>query len=156
MSQRQIMTNHFVCLENFCENLCLPNGILSLQQVAKNQIRLNLYYLSWWQNSVAATKIFTKILQYTRSDLSLRPVASLCCCNLSSSVYQPLNKNQRMAFFVPQDEKKSGCCREVAVGRGSTVCLTLSICMDIKFWTNRPWDILLLICLRHRHSKPSV
>ena len=30
------------------------------------------------QNSVAETKIFTKILQYTRSDLSLRRVALPC------------------------------------------------------------------------------
>ena len=33
------------------------------------------------QNYVAETKIFTKILQYTRSDLSLRRVASPCSCN---------------------------------------------------------------------------
>ena len=39
-------------------------------------------------NSVAATKIFTKILQYTRSDLSLQRVAAICCCNLSPSVYR--------------------------------------------------------------------
>ena len=40
-SQRQIAS---CVLENFCENLCLRNKIkiLSLQQVAKNQIRLNL------------------------------------------------------------------------------------------------------------------
>ena len=100
MTQRQIMTNHFVCLENFCENLCLHNGILSLQQITKKQIRLNLCDLLWQQNSVAATKIFTKILQYTRSDLLLRCVASPCCCNLSPSVYRPLNKSQCMAFFT--------------------------------------------------------
>ena len=35
-------------LENFCENLCLRNGVLSPHQVA---------------NSVAETKIFTKIVQ---------------------------------------------------------------------------------------------
>ena len=105
MTQRQIMTNHFVCLENFCENLCLHNGILSMQQITKKQIRLNLCDLLWRQNSVAATKIFTKILQYTRSDLLLQCVASPCC-NLSPSVYRPLNKSQCMAFFVHQDEKK--------------------------------------------------
>ena len=44
---------------------------------------------------VAATKFccsdkhFLKILQYTRSDLSLRRVASPCWCNLSLSVYRP-------------------------------------------------------------------
>ena len=42
------------------------------------------------QNSVAETKIFTKILQYTRSDLSLRRAVTTCCCNLSPSVYRPL------------------------------------------------------------------
>ena len=42
------------------------------------------------QNSVAETKIFTKILQYTRSDLSLRRAVAICCCNLSPSVYRPL------------------------------------------------------------------
>ena len=29
-------TNRFVCTGEFCENLCLRNTILSLQQVAKN------------------------------------------------------------------------------------------------------------------------
>ena len=66
-SQRQIAS----CVQKFCENLCLRNRILSLQQVAKNQIRLNLCDLLRRQNSFAATKIFTKILQYGRSDLSL-------------------------------------------------------------------------------------
>ena len=102
-SQQQIVS---CVLENFCENLCLRDRILLLQQVAKNQIRLNLCDLLWRQNSVAATKIFTKILQYTRSDLLLQCVASPCCCNLSPNVYQPLNKSQCMAFFVHQDEKK--------------------------------------------------
>ena len=67
-SQRQIAS----CVqEKFCKNLCLRNRILSLQQVAKNQIRLNLCDLLRRQNSFPATKIFTKILQYARSDLSL-------------------------------------------------------------------------------------
>ena len=52
-SQQQIVS---CVLENFCENLCLRDRILSLQQVAKNQIRLNLCDLLWRQNSVAATK----------------------------------------------------------------------------------------------------
>ena len=43
----------------------------SLQQVAKNQIRLNLYHLLWLQNFVAEMKIFAKIFQYTRGGLSL-------------------------------------------------------------------------------------
>ena len=41
----------------------------------KNKIRLNLYDFLRRPNSVAATKIFTKILHYSRSDLSLRRVA---------------------------------------------------------------------------------
>ena len=45
--------------------ICLHNRILPLQQVAKSQIRLNLCDLLRRQNSVAATKIFTKI-QYAK------------------------------------------------------------------------------------------
>ena len=45
--------------------ICLHNRILPLQQVAKNQIRLNLWNLLRRQNSVAASKIFTKI-QYAK------------------------------------------------------------------------------------------
>ena len=77
-SQRQIAS---CVLEKFCENLCLRNIILSPQQVTKNQIRQNLCDLLLRQNSVAETKIFTKILLRTRSDLSLQRVAVTCCCN---------------------------------------------------------------------------
>ena len=77
-SQQQIAS---CVLENFCENLCLRNIILLLQQVAKNQIRQNLCDLLLRQNSVAETKIFTKLLLHTQSDLSLRRVAVTCCCN---------------------------------------------------------------------------
>ena len=45
--------------------ICLHNRILPLQQAAKNQIRLNLWNLLRRQNSVAASKIFTKI-QYAK------------------------------------------------------------------------------------------
>ena len=69
--------------------ICLRNRILSLQQVAKNQMRLKLYDLLRRQNSVAATKIFTKILQCKGSVLSLQCVAATCSCNLSPSVYRP-------------------------------------------------------------------
>ena len=68
--------------------ICLRNRILSLQQVAKNQMRLKLYDLLRRQNSVEATKIFTKILQCKGSVLSLQCVAATCCCNLSPSVYR--------------------------------------------------------------------
>ena len=81
LQQHVAATRRFVCAGEFCENLCLRNIILSLQQVAKNQIRQNLCDLLLRQNSVAETKIFTKILLYTRSDLSLRRVAVTCCCN---------------------------------------------------------------------------
>ena len=90
-------------LENFCENLCLRNIILSRQRVAKNQIRLNLCDLLRGQNSVAETKICTWIHQteYAPSDLSLRRVAQLiarpvhtewfiaakCCSDMSPRVY---------------------------------------------------------------------
>ena len=37
---------------------------------------------------VAATKIFTKILQCKQSVLSLQCVAATCCCNLLPSVYR--------------------------------------------------------------------
>ena len=65
-------TNQFVCSGEFCENLCRCNRILSPQQVTKIQSDLIFCYLLQRQNSVTETKIFTKILQYTRSDLSLR------------------------------------------------------------------------------------
>lgn len=82
-SQRQIASYE---LENFCENLCL----FVAAQVAKNQIRLNLCDLLQWQNSVAATKRFTKIHQYTQCDLLLWCVAATCGCKLSPCVYCPL------------------------------------------------------------------
>ena len=57
-------TNHFVCTGEFCENLCLRNIILSLQQVAKNQIGLNLSDLLQQQ------RFSQKLLQYTWYDFS--------------------------------------------------------------------------------------
>ena len=71
MLQRQIAS---CVLENFFENICLRNRILSLQQVAKNHIGLNLCDLLQRQNSVAATKIFTKILPVHME----RFVAAMC------------------------------------------------------------------------------
>ena len=62
-------------------------------------------------NSVAATKIFTKILWYTRSDVSLQRVAATCCCNLSPSVYRPyeyerknLCENDENQFYAVTSE----------------------------------------------------
>ena len=78
-SQRQITS---CVLENFCETLCFRNRILSPQHVAKNQIRLKLCDLLRRQNSVAATKIFTKILHdheaICRCNVSSRHVAATC------------------------------------------------------------------------------
>ena len=73
----------------YCENLCLWNRILLVQPVVKNQMILNLCNLLHRQNSVSETKIFTKIIQYTRSDLLLWCVAVTCCCNLLASAYWP-------------------------------------------------------------------
>ena len=64
--QRQIAS---CVLETFCENLCGCNRILSPQQVAQCFFFCDLLQR---QNSVAETKIFTKGLQHTRSDLSQR------------------------------------------------------------------------------------
>ena len=86
-SQRQIAS----CVrEKFCENLCLCNRILSPRKVAQILSDLIFCNMLLRQNSAAETKIFTKILKYTRSDLSLLCVAATCCCNLSPSVYRPL------------------------------------------------------------------
>ena len=48
------------------------------------------------QNSVAETKIFTKLLPYKRSDLSLRRVVATCCCNLSPSVFKEGGKTRKL------------------------------------------------------------
>ena len=65
--------------------ICLHNRILLLQQVAKNQIRLNLCDLLRRQNSVAATKIFTKI-QYARNQNDIVSIPPFYC------VYSCLNR----------------------------------------------------------------
>ena len=59
------------------------------------------------QNSVRETKIFTKILQYTPSDLSLQRVAATCCCNLSPNVYRPL---KMAATVYERDNCDSATC----------------------------------------------
>ena len=67
----RIFVKSFVSATEFC---CHP---LMLQHVTQNQIRLNLCNLLQLQNSVAKTKISTKILQNTRRDLSLQHVVQL-------------------------------------------------------------------------------
>ena len=52
------------------------------------------------QNSVTETKIFTKIIQYTRSDLSLQCVAATCCCNLLTTVYRPYRNRAEIAVLM--------------------------------------------------------
>ena len=71
MMQRQIVS---CVLKNFCENLCLSNRILMLQQVAQNQIRQNLCDLLRWENFVAETKISLKIPSFPPGNLLLRRV----------------------------------------------------------------------------------
>ena len=84
-SQQQIAS---CVLENFCENL-FPQQNFVAATSRKNQIRLKLCDLLRRQIPVAATKIFTKILQCKRSVLSLQCVSATCCCNLSPSAYRP-------------------------------------------------------------------
>ena len=74
-------------LENFSANFCGCKRILLQQQIVQIQSDLIFCDLLQRQNSVAATKIFTQILQYTRSDLSLRRVAPTCCCNYLPDQY---------------------------------------------------------------------
>ena len=76
-------TNGFVCTGDFlCKSLSPQQNFVAATSCKKSNqtesVRL-----------VLATKIFTKILQYTRSDLLLQCVAATCCCNLSPSVYRP-------------------------------------------------------------------
>ena len=59
------VVNHFVFTGEGWGNLCLLDSVLTLQQVAQNQIRLNLCSLPRWVNSVMETNIFTELLQYT-------------------------------------------------------------------------------------------
>ena len=62
------MTNHFMC----------TGESLSLEQVAKNQIRLNLCDLLQRQNFVAETKIFAKIFQYFSCVLEVVCLCDMC------------------------------------------------------------------------------
>ena len=52
-------TNRFVCTGEFCENLCLSNRILPLQQVPQILTDLIFCNMLLRQNSVAETKVFT-------------------------------------------------------------------------------------------------
>ena len=78
--QRQIASG---VLENVCENLCLRNRILSLQQVAKNQIRLNLCDLLRRQILLQRQRFSQKFSSTHEAichcNVLLRHVAATCC-----------------------------------------------------------------------------
>ena len=87
--QHIMETNHFVCTgEILWKNLSLQQNFVAATS------HTNSVWFDFLQH-VAATKfccrakIFTKILQYTRSDLLLRRAVATCCCNVSPSVYRP-------------------------------------------------------------------
>ena len=79
-SNTSAVVNHFVFIGEGWGNLCLLDPVLTLQQVAQNQISLNLCGLPRGVNSVTETNIFTEILQYTWHELSLRPVTGTRYC----------------------------------------------------------------------------
>ena len=90
LSLRRIAwTSGFVCTGDFLVKICLCNRILSPQQVA--QILSDLIFL----RHVAVTKIFAKIVQYTR-------VAATRYCKLSPSVFRP-----KLAMMVMIDLDRS-------------------------------------------------
>ena len=60
----------------FCENRCLRNRILSLQQVAKNQVRLNLY--DFLQRQRFSQKSSSTHQAICRCNVSPRHVAATC------------------------------------------------------------------------------
>ena len=76
--QRQIA---WCVLDDFCENLCRCN-------------KSHNFSLTWFFATCCSDKMLLrrqrfsqKIIQYTRSDLLLRRVASPCCCNYSPDLY---------------------------------------------------------------------
>ena len=96
MLQRQIAS---CVLENFFENICLCNRILSLQRVAKNQIGLNLCDLLQRQNSVAATKIFTKILP-VRIERFVAAMCHLVSTNLNEVDVEDSERATLASYFI--------------------------------------------------------
>lgn len=92
-------TNRFLCTGNFFENICLQNRILSLQRVAKNQIGLNLCDLLQRQNSVAATKIFTKILS-VRMERFVAAMCHLVSTNLNEVDVEDSERATLASYFI--------------------------------------------------------
>ena len=74
-------TNRFVCTGEFLWKSLSPQQNFVAATSRKKSNQTESVRLVAATNSAAATKIFTKILQYTRSDLALRRVASPCSCN---------------------------------------------------------------------------
>ena len=72
-------------LENFCENLCRCNRILSPQQVGQIQSDLSFCDLLQRQNSVAETKIFRKILYLSTHE-------AICRCDVSPHCVSATNR----------------------------------------------------------------
>ena len=92
-------TNRFLCTGNVFENICLRNRILSLQRVAKNQIGLNLCDLLQRQNSVAATKIFTKILP-VRMERFVAAMCHLVSTNLNEVDVEDSERATLASYFI--------------------------------------------------------
>ena len=92
-------TNRFLCTGNVFENICLRNRILSLQRVAKNQIGLNLCDLLQRQNSVAATKIFTKILS-VRMERFVAAMCHLVSTNLNEVDVEDSERATLASYFI--------------------------------------------------------
>ena len=76
-----VVTNCSVCTGEFLWKSLLLQQNFVIATSCTNSVWFDFLWL------VGVTKIFTKILQYTWSDLSLWPVASLCCCNYSPDLY---------------------------------------------------------------------
>ena len=71
-SQQQVAaTNHFACTGEFLKKFLSPRQNFVIASSRTESIRLNLCNILRQQNSVAETKIFAEILQYTQSDLLL-------------------------------------------------------------------------------------
>ena len=69
--QQVAATNHFVCTGEFLQKFLSPQQNFAIASSRTESIRLNLCNILRQQNSVAETKIFAEILQYTQSDLLL-------------------------------------------------------------------------------------
>lgn len=69
--QQVAVTNHFVCTGEFLQKFLSPQQNFVLASSRTETVRLNLCNILRQQNSVAETKIFAEILQYTQRDLLL-------------------------------------------------------------------------------------